>query len=329
VTVVRWGIVGCGDVTEVKSGPGFQKANGSALVAVMRRDPVKAEDYARRHGVPRVHATAAALIDDAEVDAVYIATPPSSHCELAVRVAAAGKPCLVEKPMARSHAECVEMIEAFQQRGVPLWVAYYRRALPRFLKVRDLLRTGAIGRITSVHLDVTDVLPATAGELGWRVDPKVAGAGLFFDLGSHCFDLVDFLTGRIVAATGVALNTGGLYPAEDVTAAAFEIDGGIAGTGIWNFNADRKSDSLRITGSAGVIHTPVFADRDVVLVRPGGDEVFRIRNPPHVHQPLIQTIVDELRGLGRCESTGESGGRASWVMEQCLQGKRQNSELKT
>jgi len=328
MNLVRWGIVGCGDVTEVKSGPGFQKADGSVLVAVMRRDRAKAEDYARRHAVPRVHATAEALIDDPEVSAVYIATPPSSHRELALRVAAAGKPCLVEKPMARSHAECVEMIDAFQQRRLPLWVAYYRRALPRFLKVRELLREGAIGRVTAVHIDVSDVLQSAAG-LGWRVDPEIAGAGLFFDLGSHCFDLVDFLAGRILRASGVALNTGGRYAAEDVTAAAFEIDGGIAGTGIWNFNADRKSDSLRITGSQGVIHTRVFADLDVMLVRRNGEEVFPLRNPPHVHQPLIQTIVDELGGRGRCESTGTSGACASWVMDQCVKGKRQNSELKT
>jgi predicted dehydrogenase len=318
VSVVRWGIVGCGDVTEVKSGPGFQKADGSALVAVMRRDRAKAEDYARRHGVARVHATAEALIDDPDVDAVYVATPPSSHRDLAIRVAGAGKPCLVEKPMARSHAECLEMIEAFAARSVPLFVAYYRRALPRFLKVREILQDGAIGRVTAVHVDVSDVLPKSAADLGWRIDPAIAGAGLFFDLASHGFDLIDFLAGRIVRASGVALNTGGRYATEDVTAAAFEIEGGVAGTGIWNFNADRKSDSLRITGSDGVIHTPVFADSDVVLVRPEGEQVFPLRNPPHVHQPLIQSIVDELRGRGRCESTGASGARASWVLDQCL-----------
>ncbi len=101
--VIRWGIIGCGDVTEVKSGPGFQKAQGSALVAVMRRDRARAEDYARRHGVPRAYGEADALIADPEVDAIYIATPVSSHCALALQVAAAGKPCLVEKPMAMSH----------------------------------------------------------------------------------------------------------------------------------------------------------------------------------------------------------------------------------
>src|SRR3954452_10240835 len=97
---IRWGIIGCGDVTEVKSGPGFQKATGSALVAVMRRDGDKARDYARRHGVARAYDNADDLIQDPEVDAVYIAPPPSSHADLALRTSAAGKPCLVEKPMA-------------------------------------------------------------------------------------------------------------------------------------------------------------------------------------------------------------------------------------
>ena len=141
---VRWGIIGCGGVTEVKSGPGFQKADGSSLIAVMRRDRTKAEDYAHRHGVPRVHATADALIADPDVDAVYIATPPGTHGELSVQTAAAGKPCLVEKPMARNHSECIRMVETFARAGTPLWVAYYRRALPRFLKVKELLDAQAV-----------------------------------------------------------------------------------------------------------------------------------------------------------------------------------------
>ena len=254
--IVRWGMIGCGDVTEVKSGPALQKATGSALAAVMRRDRAKAEDYARRHGVPRVHDRAESLINDPDVDAVYVATPPSSHRELALRVASARKPCLVEKPMAMTHTECLEMVEAFDRARVPLWVAYYRRALPRFLKVRDLVATGAIGRVTSVHVEVHTVLPAQAADIGWRVDPSIAGAGLLFDLASHCFDLLDFLIGHITAVTGHAINTGGVYSAEDVTAASFAFASNVVGTGIWNFNASTKIDHLRITGSQGELDEP-------------------------------------------------------------------------
>src|SRR5690349_8649652 len=137
--IIRWGILGCGDVTEVKSGPAFQKASNSALVAVMRRDGARAADYAKRHGVPRWHDDAEALIRDPEVDAVYVATPPGTHLELALRVAAAGKPCYVEKPMARSAGECARMIEAFERANQPLFVAYYRRALPRFVRAKELI----------------------------------------------------------------------------------------------------------------------------------------------------------------------------------------------
>jgi predicted dehydrogenase len=322
---IRWGLIGCGDVAEVKSGPALYKAEGSALVAVMRRDRAKAEDYARRHNVPRVHTRAEDLINDPDVDAVYIATPPSSHCELALQVAAARKPCLVEKPMAMNHAECLRMVDAFREAQTPLWVAYYRRALPRFLRVRELLGAGAIGQLTSIQVKVTDPLATGDAAKAWRFNTEIAGAGLFLDLASHYFDIIDFLAGPITAAAGFPLNTGGSYAAEDVTATAFQIGNQVAGTGVWNFNASTSADSIVFTGSAGEIATAVRADQDVIVTRPStglgagsAPSVYRFRNPPHVHQPLIQTIVDELRGKGKCESTGESGARSAWVTDTCL-----------
>ena len=117
---VRWGIIGCGNVTEVKSGPAFQKAERSNLVAVMRRDGAKARDYAQRHGVPRWYDDAQALINDAEVDAVYVATPPSTHKLYALMAIAAGKPVYVEKPMAMDAAECEAIIAAGRAADVPV-----------------------------------------------------------------------------------------------------------------------------------------------------------------------------------------------------------------
>jgi predicted dehydrogenase len=317
--MIRWGIIGCGDVTEVKSGPGFQKAEHSALVAVMRRDLEKARDYAARHQVPRYYGWPEELICDREVDAVYVATPPSSHCELALKVAEAGKPCLVEKPMAMNYAECRQMVEVFRAKRVPLFVAFYRRAMPRFLKVRELLREGAIGKITSVHILHFD--PLTVGEKAnaWRFNPAIAGAGLFLDLASHGFDLLDFFIGPIQSATGFAVNLGESYPAEDVTAACFAFASGAVGTGVWNFHADRTEDQIILTGSEGELRTPVFTDGDVILRRAGVESCFPFQRPAHVHQPLLQTIVNQLLGQGNCESTGESGARTSWVMDHCLE----------
>ena len=312
--MIRWGIIGCGDVCEVKSGPAFQKADRSSLVAVMRRNRGLAEDFARRHGVPRVYDDVDALIRDADVDAIYIATPPSSHQHLALRVAAAGKPCLAEKPMAMNHAECLAMIEAFDKARVPLWVAFYRRALPRFRKVRELLGTTAIGRLTSIDISVHQPLAAAPG---WRVDPDVGG-GLLLDLGSHCFDLVDFFAGPITRATGYAANRRGAFSTEDVAVAVFQSDE-VLGSGGWNFNAASAADAMTLAGENGEIRVPIFTDGDVELTVGGRRDVLTFRNPPHVHQPLIQTIVDELHGDGRCESTAESAARTSWVLDRCLE----------
>jgi 1,5-anhydro-D-fructose reductase (1,5-anhydro-D-mannitol-forming) len=312
-------MIGCGDVAEVKAGPALQKADGSALVAVMRRDVEKARDFARRHGVSRAYGTAADLIADPEVDVVYIATPPSSHCELALEVAHAGKPCLVEKPMAMTPAECARMVGAFRDAGQPLWVAYYRRALPRTLLVRQLIADGSIGRVTSVHFELFTPLASPERARSWRFDPSVAGGGLFFDMGAHSVDIVDFLVGPMADISAVALNTGGAYPVEDLVAASFRA-GGVAGVGLWNFNAGRHSDCLHLTGTAGSVSFSLFNDDEVVLQTAEGERQFESRNPLHVHQPLIQSIVDELRGRGRCESTGENGLRAAEVMAACVAG---------
>ena len=147
---IRWGIIGCGNVTEVKSGPGFQKAKGSQLTAVMRRNGKLAEDYAIRHNVPKWFDNADSLIHDPGVDAVYIATPPSTHKQYTLAVANTGKPVYVEKPMAMSYDECREMIQVCEKNNVPLFVAYYRRTLPQFLKIKELLGNNAIGAVRSV-----------------------------------------------------------------------------------------------------------------------------------------------------------------------------------
>ncbi len=317
---IRWGILGCGDVTEIKSGPGFQKAAGSSLVAVMRRDAGRAEDYARRHGVPRWYSDAGALIADPEVDAVYIATPPGDHCELALGVAAAGKPCYVEKPMARNHAECIRMIEVFRAAKLPLFVAYYRRAMPRFVKARALLNDGAIGRITSVSVRCLEPRHQGAdAALPWRLQPGSSGGGLFLDLGSHALDFLDHVLGPLREARGRAANLGGLAAVEDVVELSFSTGNGALGQGIWNFASDHTEDRLEFVGTGGRLTFSCFGTDPVCLERSGKTELFAEPMPAHVQQPLIQSIVDELLGRGTCPSTGESGARTQAVMDAALE----------
>lgn len=322
---IRWGIIGCGDVTEVKSGPGFQRAQRSQLVAVMRRNGALAKDYARRHGVPRWYDQADELISDPEVDAIYIATPPSSHMEYALLSARAGKPVYVEKPMALTFAECQAMIEACKVAGVPLFVAYYRRALERFLKVKQLLDAHAIGDVRFVTVTLQQPLIAgveSGQELPWRVNPEIAGGGLFVDVGSHMLDLLDFFLGPISAAAGFATNQAGLYPAEDIVSGAFRFESGVQGMGTWCFSAFDRLDRTEIVGTRGSIAYATFRAQPVVLTTADGVTTYMFDDPPHIQQPLIQLVVDELTGAGGCPSTGESAARTSWVIDQLLQGLR-------
>jgi 1,5-anhydro-D-fructose reductase (1,5-anhydro-D-mannitol-forming) len=316
---IRWGILGVGDVTEVKSGPALQQAEGSALVAVMRRTGHLAEDYARRHGVPRWYDRAEALIADPEVNAIYIATPPGSHEELALAVARAGKPAYVEKPMARTHAECQRMVEAFAARGLPLFVAYYRRALPRFLKVKAALDAGRIGSLSSVSYRYDR--PRHHGSLPWRLVPEHAGGGLFVDLGSHALDLLDHLIGPLQDVSGDAIRASKEQgSAEDVVAMRFRAQGGALGVALWNFAGHACEDWLELFGTEGRIAFNVFGDEPIRAELRSGEERWELPNPRHIQAPLIQSIVDELRGLSRCPSTGVTAARTSRAMDTVLQG---------
>ena len=316
-STVRWGIIGCGDVTEVKSGPGFQKAAGSALVAVMRRNGALAADYAKRHGVPRSYDNAAALIADPEVDAVYVATPPDSHASYALQVAAAGKPAYNEKPMARNTAECDRMVEAFARAGLPLFVAYYRRRLPRFLEVQKLLAAGAIGKVTGVRYQGSG--PKHRDPAGWRLDAAQAGGGHFLDVGSHVLDLLDFLFGPLTEVAGMAANLGGTCSVEDAVAMSFRC-GEVPGAAAWNFASEVTEDLVVLTGTEGRLTFGVFTNDPLQLENAQGTQAIDRPNPPHVAQPLIQTVVDDLLGRGTCPSTGESARRTTQVMDTVLAG---------
>jgi predicted dehydrogenase len=327
---IRWGIIGCGNVTEVKSGPGFQKANNSSLVAVMRRTGELAKDYAQRHGVPKWYDDAQALIYDPEVDAVYIATPPAFHKEYTVLVAQAGKPVYVEKPMALNFEECQEMIKACRSAGVPLFVAYYRRALSRFLKVKELVEAQAIGDICFVTITLYQPVhqeELDPANLPWRVIPEIAGGGRFVDLASHMLDFLDYVLGPIRSVQGFATNQAKYYPAEDIVTGTFVFESGVQGVGTWCFTSFDELDLTEIVGSEGKISYSTYGADPVILTTRDGVTEFSSEYPPHIQQPLIQTVVDELTGVGRCPSTGESAARTTWVMDQILAGYRNQKGL--
>ncbi|MFD0695121.1 Gfo/Idh/MocA family protein [Paenibacillus sp. GCM10027628] len=316
---IRWGIIGCGNVTEVKSGPALQKAQGSELVAVMRRNGALAEDYARRHGVAKWYDQAEALIHDPDVNAVYVATPPAFHREYALLAAKAGKPVYVEKPMARNYKECLDMLNACEAAGVPLYVAYYRRGLPRFAHIKEVLDSGTIGDIRfvqSVQLQTQRVSEGQA--LPWRMQPELSGGGLFVDLASHTLDILDYLLGPIGEVKGFAVNQSGQHQVEDLVTTTYAFESGVIGTGAWCFSSYTRSDMNEIIGSRGKISFSTFGEDVRIELADGQVRELTIPNPPHIQQPLIQRIVDELRGSGHSPSTGLSAARTNRVMDDLL-----------
>ncbi len=320
--IVRWGIIGAGDVCEVKSAPAMQLVPESALVAVMRRQGDKAADFALRHQVPKWYDQAEDLIRDPDVNAVYIATPPDAHARLTELATQAGKPVYVEKPMARTVAECQRMISAGQRNQQPVYVAYYRRALPNFLKIKSLIDQGRIGQARAVHIHLTTSLGQDsegAHQHNWRVDPTIAGGGYFYDLASHQLDFLDFVFGPITTAYGISSNQAKKYPAEDIVTGSFRFENDVVGSGLWCFTTAEvaQKEETTIIGSKGVITYQNFGNPQVLLHSDDqGEEVFDFVYPKHIQECLIKTVVDDLLGRGRCPSTAETAARTNWVMEQ-------------
>jgi predicted dehydrogenase len=320
--MINWGMIGCGSVTEVKSGPAFSKVPGSKLVAVMRRNRELAEDYARRHNVPKAYSDASRLIHDDEIDAVYIATPPGSHARYAIETLRAGKPVYIEKPMALNHAECEIINEASEKFGKPVFVAYYRRALPGFLKVKELIEQGTIGKVLFYSLELFK--PASddekAGKLPWRVDPAVSGGGHFFDLASHQLDYFDYLFGPVKIVKSTVKNIGGLYKAEDFVTAELEYENGITGMGTWAFTVSKESyrDTIEFTGEKGSIKMSTFSFDNIEIRTAAGSQKLINERPEHVQYYLIDKIVRSLEGKGEAPSTGTTAARTSKVMDEIV-----------
>ncbi|TKD65372.1 Gfo/Idh/MocA family protein [Flavobacterium sp. ASW18X] len=317
---IRWGIVGCGAVTEVKSGPPYQFTSHFELRMVMRRDAEKVADYAKRHQVPAFTTKAEDLINSSEIDAIYIATPPHLHKKYALKVAEVGKPCCIEKPLAPSYKEGLEIYEVFEKKNIPLFVAYYRRSLPRFLKVKEWLDSGAIGRPRHIHwLKTRNASFLDKNKhYNWRTDANIAPAGYFDDLASHGLDLFCFLLGDIILAKGIAINQQGLYTAKDAISGVWEHANGVLGTGTWNFATHEPKDEVVILGENGEIRFSVLGEEPVILKTATQEESLFIPHPKHVQEFHVHNIQQHLLGILEHPSTGKTALHTSWVMDKIL-----------
>lgn len=320
---IKWGFIGCGEVTEKKSGPAFGKIAGSSVVAVMSRNTEKARSYAERHGIPKWYNDAQQLVDDPDVNAVYIATPPSSHATYAIMAMRSGKPVYVEKPLAASYPDCQRINRISQQTGVPCFVAYYRRYLPYFQKVKELVQQGAVGKVINAQIRFAVPprdLDYDRDNLPWRVQRDIAGGGYFYDLAPHQIDLLQEMFGPILRAHGYSTNRGGLYQTEDTVSACFQFQDGLPGSGSWCFVAHQsaKKDRIAIVGDRGKLLFSVFTYEPIILENEEGHQEFNIANPKHVQMPLIQSIVNQLQGGSPCTCDSVSATSVNWVMDRIL-----------
>ena len=321
---MKWGFIGCGEVTEKKSGPAFQQIEGSQIVAVMSRNKEKAQSYAERHNIPRFYTDAQSLVADPEVNAVYIATPPSSHATYAIMALRAGKPAYIEKPMAACYEDCLRINRIARLMDIPCFVAYYRRHLPYFQKVRELVNNGCVGRVLTVQIRFSvppRELDYNSTDLPWRLQPDIAGrGGYFYDLAPHQIDLLQQMFGTIIEAEGYGANMAGLYKVEDTINACFRFDSGITGSASWCFVAHEsaRTDRIAIVGQNGTLTFSVFDYKPITLDNGDGHQEFVVPNPPHVQQQLIQLVVDHLRGNATCDCDNLAATSVNWVMDKIL-----------
>lgn len=321
---ISWGFIGCGEVTEKKSGPAFNEVQGSHVEAVMCRSKEQARSYADRHHIPKWYTDAQELIDDPAVNAIYIATPPSSHVTYAIMAMRAGKPCYVEKPLASRYADCIRVNRISQETGVPCFVAYYRRYLPYFRKVKSLIEGQAIGKPVNVLLRFS-VPPRgldyqSQAKLSWRLNPEISGGGYFYDLAPHQFDLLQDLFGVITRAHGYPANVARLYEAEDTISACFYFESGIPGSGSWCFvgHESAREDRIEIIGTKGTLSFSVFNYDPIKLITSDGSRSIVVPNPPYVQLPIIKSVIEDLQGIGNCTCTSVSATPTNWVLDRIL-----------
>jgi predicted dehydrogenase len=302
---LAWGIIGCGNVTEVKSGPAFNKVANSSLVAVMRRDKSLSKDYALRHNVRKWYSDADELINDKDVNAIYIATPPDSHEQFTIAAFKAGKPVYVEKPMALNSFEALRMLEASEKYSCKLSVAHYRRAQPRFLEIRRLIRERILGEIISAEIRLFQA-PTQGVAESWRVDPKISGGGLFHDLAPHQLDLMLYFFGQPKTVNGNSTNQGKLYLSDDYVKADIIFGDNVSFNGIWDYTVDpdKENDHCEIKGTKGTLRFPIFTD-GCQLILDGKTQELYFPPIPHVQQPMIEQVVNYFldKGANPCSAS--------------------------
>jgi predicted dehydrogenase len=297
VDVVRWGLIGCGDIAAKRVAAALSGSRGSTLVAVARARPELAAEFASRHGAKRWHADWRDLLRDDEVDAVYVATPVHLHAEQAVAAASAGKHVLCEKPMALDVAGGERMLAAARDHGVRLGVAYYRHHYPVVARLRELVASGELGAPVLAQVQAFEPFDVPPDHpRGWFLRRAAAGGGPMADFGCHRIEVLLDLLGPLAEAHGFAENVRfRARDVEDTFVAHLRFRNGSIAVVSVTHAAHERRDTLEIFGTRGSAHVGVLNQGNLRVVAPDG--VREESHPPHpnLHQPLVEDFVAAVR----------------------------------
>lgn len=291
---VRWGIIGCGDVAEYKSGPALYRTPGSELIAVMRRDGAKAQDYARRHGARRWYTDAESLVADPEVNAVYIASPHYMHPEHVALAARARKIVLCEKPMGVSAAQAQACVDVCEANDVPLTVAYYRRFWPITQAMLHFLRDGAIGQVVHARAQVTDYF-AGDDERSWLTSLAKSGGDALANAGAHWVDLIRFLLGDVADVTAHCSSKFSGFETDDTAVVQMRMANGALVSLASTRQSPVSTNELDIFGTEGRLYACPLSDGRLVLHQRGRDaQALQYPRQGVVHSELIAELVQRM-----------------------------------
>lgn len=307
---VRWGLIGCGDISRKRVAPALRDANFSQLVAVSRARSDLAEAFAREFGAQQAYADWHELLRDTGIDAVYLATPVNLHAEQTIAAAETGKHVLCEKPMALAPEDCERMIAACSSNGVKLGIAYYRRFYPAIRRMKEIIASGEVGRPVLIEANAFERFnPAPGADRAWLVDPIQSGGGPMMDFGCHRIEIMLDLLGPVAATRSVTAKVLFERPVEDTAIAVFSFASGAQGVLKVTHAARDSQDSLDLFGSEGSIRVPVLNEGTLRIRTAGGERIEQ--HPPHanLHQPLVEDFIAAVLD-GREPEVDGAAGRA-------------------
>jgi predicted dehydrogenase len=316
--VVRWGLIGCGDVAAKRVAAALQGAPRSRLVAVSRRQADKAEAFARQFGAERWPAAWEDLIRS-DVDAVYIATPVDLHAQMAMAAAEAGKHVLCEKPMALDVKQCDRMVRAAEANGVKLGVAYYRRFYPILQRLKELLRDGVIGAPITAQADSFGPFdPGPDEPRRWLVDRGQSGGGPMFDVGCHRLEVFLNLFGSVAEARGVVARVALTRNVEDTGMAVLRFENGPVASVRVSHAVGEPRDTLEVHGRRGSVHIPNLNGSEMRIRVNGIETVEHHPSHPNLHQPLVDQFVRAVRGEEALVVDGQVGREVNRLLAEIV-----------